>query len=605
MSCNCAGLPPSFDRFREIWRHDFEYRQDANHLPVPVALFAKEQRTGREIGPFNREQLLAMTRAPFDTGPDVLVTSYSIVAELSCFLALGWPMPHNLICTYFETCAAINGLDIEGLLKRRPRLLEACELFGLPHSSPERKKYMRDLILNNEEYTDEQWHEIADYNRDDVLDEIPLQETIAPSIDVPVALYRGRYGIAVAKMEACGIPISARHLAALRDNWQALRMFYIRRDDTFGLYDDAGSFKEDRFVALAESRGWAAGWPRTATGKLSLSAKDIGKQIKQYPVLKPLQILRKSIAELRLGQMLNTIGADDRSRCAILPFWVKTGRNQPGGKDKVFLLSLPSWLHGIIAPPRGYGMALLDWKAQEIGIAAGLSGDPAQMADYLAGDPHMGFAIRAGLAPPGADKNSHGDIRDMVKPISLGSQYGMSKYGAAAQAGKSLAWAETTLALYRHSYPVFIEWQQNVAAQAMFDQRITNLFGWPMAVHAGTKTRTLLNYPAQSNGSECMRIAAIAAHEAGILVCAPAHDAFWIMAPLPDLDRTIAAMTEIMLKAGRAVAGITIPVEVSYEVRWPQCLGDVRKGKDKGHAMWVEVQGLIAGGELKTAEAAE
>jgi hypothetical protein len=152
---------------------------------------------------------------------------------------------------------------------------------------------------------------------------------------------------------------------------------------------------------------------------------------------------------------------------------------------------------------------------------------------------------------------------------------------------------------------VFTGWQQNTAAQAVFDRRIGSVFGWPMAVHEETKTRTLLNYPAQANGAECMRIAAIAAHEAGIQVCAPAHDAFWIMAPLAELDETIAAMTEIMLKAGRAVAGITIPVDVSYVVKWPQCLGDVRKGKDKGHAMWVEVQELIGSGDLQTGEAAE
>ena len=47
-------------------------------------------------------------------------------------------------------------------------------------------------------------------------------------------------------------------------------------------------------------------------------------------------------------------------------------------------------------------MALLDWKAQEIGIAAGLSDDPALIADFQAGDPHMNFAIRVGLAPIGA-----------------------------------------------------------------------------------------------------------------------------------------------------------------------------------------------------------
>jgi hypothetical protein len=277
MSCNSAGLPSSFDRFRKVWRIDYEFRQNKNHLPVPVAMFAKEHRTGQEVGPLTREQLLASTRLPFDTGPDVLVTSYSIVAELSCFLELGVPIPQNLICSYFETCAVINGLDIEGLKERRPKLPEACELFGIEHTSLARKEYMRDLILNNEEYTPEQWLEIADYNRDDVLDEIALSEAIAPTIDVPAALYRGRYGIAVAKMEACGIPISGRHLSAFQENWQGLRMFYIRRDDVFGLYDANGSFKEERFITLAERKGWASGWPRTATGKLSLSAKDIGQ----------------------------------------------------------------------------------------------------------------------------------------------------------------------------------------------------------------------------------------------------------------------------------------------------------------------------------------
>ena len=51
MSCSSAGLPTSFDRFRAIWHVDFEFRQDDNHLPVPVAMFAKEHRTGAEIGP--------------------------------------------------------------------------------------------------------------------------------------------------------------------------------------------------------------------------------------------------------------------------------------------------------------------------------------------------------------------------------------------------------------------------------------------------------------------------------------------------------------------------------------------------------------------------
>jgi DNA polymerase I len=603
MSCSSGGLPGSFDRFRAVWHVDFEFRQDCNHLPTPVAMFAKEHRSGVEVGPLRRDQLLKLQRAPFDTGPDVLVTSYSIVAELLCFRVLSWPAPRHLLCSYFETAAATNGLDIVGLEEKRPGLLEACDLFAIPHMPKDHKKHVRDIILGNESYSDEQWPEIADYNRDDVLLTILLLEAIAPTIDVPAALFRGRYGAAVVDMETRGIPVSPRHLAALKEHWQALRAYYIRRDDTFGLYDDAGTFKEERFCALADARGWSSAWPRTAGGKLDLKTRTLGKQARHRPELKRLQHLRDSIADLRLGRFLNTVGADGFSRCPIMPFWTRSGRNQPRGRDKVFLLSLPSWLHGLIAPPPGWGMALLDWSAQEIGIAAGLSGDPALIADFQAGDPHMNFAIRAGLAPIGATSDTHGDIRNMVKPISLGSNYGMSKYGAAAQSGKSLAWAATMLAVHRHAYPVFTQGQQNMTAQALFEGCIASVFGWPMAVHAQTKRRTLLNYPCQANGAECMRLAAIAAYEAGIHIAAPAHDAFWIMAPLHELSDTIAAMTGIMVKAGRAVAGIDIPVEVSAEVRWPQCLGDVRKPKAKGHATWTEIQALFDSGALQAMEA--
>jgi DNA polymerase-1 len=254
----------------------------------------------------------------------------------------------------------------------------------------------------------------------------------------------------------------------------------------------------------------------------------------------------------------------------------------------------------VIKPPQGWGVALLDWSAQEIGIAAGLSGDRALIADFQSGDPHMRFAIRAGLAPEWASKRSHGPVRDAVKPISLGVNYGMSKYGAAAASGKSLLWAAEVLASHRHAYPTFTQWQHNTVAQALFDERIVSPLGWPMAVHAGTNKRTLLNYPEQAGGADCMRLAAISAHEAGIRIVAPAHDAFWITAPLVELDDAIATMTALMAKAGRIITGgLEIPVEVAAVVRWPQCLGDVRRPDAKGQAMWLEVRDLVRGGALQ------
>jgi DNA polymerase I-like protein with 3'-5' exonuclease and polymerase domains len=313
--------------------------------------------------------------------------------------------------------------------------------------------------------------------------------------------------------------------------------------------------------------------------------------------------LRDQIAELRLGKFLNSIGADGASRCPILPFWTRSGRNQPSGRDVVYLLSLPSWTHGVIKPQQGWGIAGLDWAAQEPGIAAGLSRDPALVADYQSGDMHMRFAVRAGLVPEWATKRSHGPVRDAVKPISLGANYGISKYGVAAQTGRSLLWSADVLARHRHAYAVFTQWQQDVATQAVFDERIVSPLGWPMAVHAGTNRRTLFNYLMQAGGADMMRLAAIAAHEAGIRICAPVHDAFWITAPLDELDDAIATMTKIMLRAGRAIAGLEIPVEVTAVVRWPQCLGDVRKPDAKGQALWIEIKDLIRSGALHRAGA--
>jgi DNA polymerase-1 len=402
-------------------------------------------------------------------------------------------------------------------------------------------------------------------------------------------------------MELRGIHIS-EFVRELEAGWQALRMHFIRRDDVFGFYDETGSFHEDRLAALVEAKDWH--WPRTPAGRLETNSVAIGKQCRHHPELKPWQRLRDTIAELRLGAFLNSIGADGASRVPIMPFWTRSGRNQPQGRDVVFLLSLPSWTHGLMAPPPGWAYVGLDWKAQEPGIAAGLSGDPALVADYQSGDLHMRFAVRAGLAPEGATKQSHGPLRDTIKPLSLGVFYGITKYGAARQTGKSLLWAAEMLARHPHAYPVFTQWQQNVVTQALFEERIVSVLGWPMAVHAGTRKRTLLNFMQQASGADMLRLAAIAAYEAGIHLIAPVHDCFWIAAPIAELDDVITTMSALMVRASKVITGgLEVPVEVSAVVRWPQCLGDVRKADAKGQVMWAEVRNLLRSGALRQLEA--
>ena len=85
-----------------------------------------------------------------------------------------------------------------------------------------------------------------------------------------------------------------------------------------------------------------------------------------------------------------------------------------------------------------------------------------------------------------------------------------------------------------------------------------------------------------------MRLAAIAATEAGIEVCAPVHDAFLIAAPLSRLEADISAMRDIMSRAGRAVTnGLDIRTDAEV-VRWPGRYMD-----ERGKTMWDRVVTLL------------
>ena len=81
--CGVSGVftTDPWRKFDTIWHVDFEYRQDQNHHPVPVCMYAYEQHTGTAIK-LRRDKLLTLRQAPFDTGPRSLVVAYAANAEL-------------------------------------------------------------------------------------------------------------------------------------------------------------------------------------------------------------------------------------------------------------------------------------------------------------------------------------------------------------------------------------------------------------------------------------------------------------------------------------------------------------------------------------------
>jgi DNA polymerase I-like protein with 3'-5' exonuclease and polymerase domains len=240
----------------------------------------------------------------------------------------------------------------------------------------------------------------------------------------------------------------------------------------------------------------------------------------------------------------------------------------------------------LIKPPEGFGIAYIDWNSQELGIAAGRSGDERMIEGYLAGDPYMAFARDAGLAPPDATKATHPVLRERVKVVCLGVLYGMSAPTMAEQLGITRIEAADLMRRHRYTYPRFWRWSEAFVGEAAARKRAVSAFGWPVRITALTKTTQIFNFPMQANGAEAMRLAAIAATESGIEVCGPIHDAFLICAPINRLDEDIERMRAIMQLAGGGVAGIPIGTEAAVAL-WPGRFTD-----QKGAPMFRQIAGM-------------
>jgi hypothetical protein len=564
--------------FREIWLCDFEFRAPEGERPWPVCMVAREHISGREVRLW-RDDLIKRRSAPFSTDHDALFVAYFASAELSCFLELGWPLPLNILDLFVEHRCATNGLE----LPCGNSLLGALACRRLDQLDGVQKEAMRGLVMRQTTWTDAEAAAILEYCADDTRALGRLLNWMAPTIDWPRALLRGRYMAAVARMERIGVPIDMGLWRAFAGAWEPLKSKLIETvDRDYGVYDGT-SFRSDLFAAWLNREG--IDWPFYPSGHPQLDSDTFREQARTYAIVGPLHELRSTTSKLRLTGL--AIGDDGRNRCLLSPFGASSGRNTPSNSK--FIFGPAVWMRGLIQPPPEHGLAYIDWSGQEIAVAAALSGDERMIEAYRSGDPHMAFAKTNRLAPPDATSLTHPLIRESCKTVNLGVNYGMSAFGLALRLGITPADAQELLRLHRETYRRFWAWSQETVSSALLSNCTSSLFGWQLHVTAGVNPRTLQNFPAQSNGAEMMRIAAIGATEAGIAVAAPVHDAFLIVAPLERLETDIVAMQEIMRKAGLAVTGgLEVRTDVKL-VRHPQRYMD-----NRGAAMWSRATSLLS-----------
>lgn len=534
-------------RFNQVWAIDFEFRARPGEVPEMVCLVAQEILTGQTRRLWG--EALNRPEPPYGTGSDSLIIAYYASAEMSGHLALGWPMPANVIDLYVEFRNVTNGM----VLPCGQGLLGALAYFGLDGIDSIEKESMRDLVMRGGEYTQLEREAILEYCESDVVATARLFHVMSPKLlkspKLEHALLRGRYTQAVAAMEMRGIPIDQDLLFDLRTHWTGIQTRLIEEvDKDFGVYDGQ-TFKYDRFAEYLQRNGIA--WPTTPSGRLALDQETFSDVCKSFPQLRNLKDLRYALGQLRLNDL--AVGSDGRNRALLSIFRSKTGRNQPSNSKFVF--GLPAWLRGLIKPAPGHGLAYVDWSQQEFGIAAALSGDIRMQEAYASGDPYLAFAKQAGAVPTDATKASHPKEREQFKACVLAVQYGMGPESLSKRINQPPIYAKELLRLHRKTYATFWQWSDNLVYYAEMRGKLWTVFGWTLQVSGKPNERSLRNFPMQANGAELLRLACILATEAGIQVVAPVHDALLIESPLSELEAATQSIQDIMRRASSIVLG--------------------------------------------------
>src|SRR3954470_21451294 len=136
-----AGRPPvTLDDFEEVWVVAFEFTAPPGERPGPVSLVAKELRGGRVAcqwqGEFER-------LPPYRTDGKALFVAYYASAEIGCHIALGWPIPINILDLFCEFRNSLNGLAPPAGWG----LLGALAAHGLAHIATAHKDAGRDLVM--------------------------------------------------------------------------------------------------------------------------------------------------------------------------------------------------------------------------------------------------------------------------------------------------------------------------------------------------------------------------------------------------------------------------------------------------------------------------
>jgi hypothetical protein len=579
----------TYFRWIAVW--DFEYEIREGDLPRVLCMVAYildanlvHVRTVRLWrGDFG-------TAPPFDLGPDVLFVAYSAWAERICFQVLGWAFPVRVFDLHTAFLAADNVLpparfDDDEAHERDPKDLEtACRKYacGADWGGIDKHQIAKDIGEGNwQKYGREG---VLEYCEFDVANEVKLFRAmlrehcndrsvpIFPAANVRDVLRWSEYSA-----KACGL-IQARGMFVDVPMWEQVqeRKFSVmsalvrKFDPSQGRTDhpiyvrqgDHWKFDTRNFERFLPALGIYQ-WPRLASGALSLDS-DAFRMFHHVPGIEGIHALRDSLRVIASAKL--PIGRDGRNRPSLFPFGTRTGRNA----HRRSLYNAHAGLRSFLIPPAGKRLVSLDYRTQEVGIAAVFFDDGNLRNDYLSGDVYHALARLLGFTADDDPKRwarNNADVRQRMKSLQLGINYLMGVKSIAIRIERHPLVAAEILRMHRARYPRLYAGRQEAIECTLLRREIRARNNWPLRISFSPNERSIANFPCQANGAAMLQVAAVRLVRAGLVPSMLVHDGILLEVDEDHADEQEALAIEIMQAASRDVlGGFQIGVDVDKRV---------------------------------------
>jgi hypothetical protein len=463
-------------------------------------------------------------------------------------------------------------------------LADACRAYGIAGwENIEKKQVAKDIGEGHWEKYGQEY--VFNYCEEDVKKTTELLRKMvcgahgfAP-IPVELLIYWSEYSAkAVARIQNRGIPwdtelwflVQEHKIAVIRElRRQFDPSFYNEktREEDGPIYNEDNEWSDKRFENwLARpcnrpgfERPAVPAWPRLPRGRLSLDS-DAFKLMYHVPGIEDLHALRDVIGFINKASL--PISSDGRNRPSLFPFGTATGRNAHARSPYNTHAGMRSFIK---FPPDRIGV-YLDWRTQEVGILAGLSGCKALKAAYLTGDVYYHFARSFGFTDDPDRKHWKANnlkTREIMKRLVLAISYGMGVRSLAKGIDRHPLVASGILWKHRQLYARSWEYRDQRLELAMLERRITTQFGWTLWITHSPNKRTLYNFPMQGNGAEMLRISVLDLIAHDLTPSMLIHDG--ILFEFDNLEQIELAM-EIMRKAGPTVCDFPIDVDIDQKL---------------------------------------